>query len=46
MDIFAAFSASTSDYEPIIIMRPDLKTKIVLLGLVFLIMTAGNLFLL
>jgi hypothetical protein len=46
MEIFAAFSASTSDYEPMIIILPDLKMRIVLLGLVFRMMTAGNLFLL
>ena len=46
MDLLAACSASASDSEPMMIILPDLKTRMVLLGLVFLIITAGNLFLL
>jgi hypothetical protein len=46
MDLLAACSASTSDYDPMIIILPDLNTNIVLLGFVFLIMTAGKRFLL
>lgn len=42
----AAICASSSDSDPMIIILPDLKIRIVLLGLVFLSITAGNLFLL
>ena len=42
----ATFSASFSDSEPMMIIFPDLNTKMILLGSVFLNMTAGNLFLL
>lgn len=42
----APTSASSSVYDPIKIIHPDLKIKAVALGLVFLMMTAGNLFLL
>ena len=34
------------DSDPMMIMRPDLKTKMVLLGLVLRMITAGNRFLL
>lgn len=36
--------ALSSDFAPIIISFPDLKTKTVLFGSTFLIITAGNLF--
>ena len=43
---FATILASFYDSDPMIIILPDLKTRIVLFGFVFLRITAGNLFLL